>query len=97
MPPAKPQPKKCDCGAYPTDYAKTVPTPGPCLYGGCDKGYKKCEKCIWAGKTILKCCGASECGGTGKRACKNCKGTDIVTTSMACTKQHKTPDLRGRS
>jgi hypothetical protein len=88
---------RCECGADSTAYALAVDTIGPCLFDGCERGYKKCAQCTWAGKTLLKCCSSNECGGKGKRKCKNCGGTATVTTKMKCQKTHRAAPLGGRS
>ena len=88
---------KCKCGADSTEYAKAVDTVSACLYDGCDKGYKKCTQCTWAGSILAKCCSSSDCGGKGKRKCANCKGKGTVTTKMKCKKTHRQPQQGGRS
>ncbi|KAL2171810.1 hypothetical protein VTG60DRAFT_1507 [Thermothelomyces hinnuleus] len=59
---------KCNkCGEDSTKYAGFVKTLVACTSQGCVRGYKKCNSCTYLDGYMVKCCGSSDCAGTGKR------------------------------
>ncbi|KAK4119243.1 hypothetical protein N657DRAFT_582016, partial [Parathielavia appendiculata] len=91
------------CGKDSSDYAGFAKTAVACTAADCGtagRGYKKCHACIFVSGRMAKCCGSSECSGTGKRKCATCKGTGVEKyVKMACTATHRkrTTPVGGRS